>query len=329
MDAKVSAFMEAAEAFHGEHLESRFRRASARTLRQDSGDVVGPEALWRSPAHYTETHEIDWIEAVDLVSHQQFWIPAGSVHTELSRNEPVLVGSNGLATGNHLLEALVAALCEVIERDAVALWHARTLPRRANCRLDANSVDDPSCCAVLERFAQAKFRPRIWDVTSDVGVATFICDLPPRANDHAPTLRRSRGAGCHPEPAIALLRALTEAAQSRLHRIAGLRNDLTEDAYREAPAATAGAVLLDALTDAAPGHSFAETPRYSSRDIGEDFRWLLRRLTAAGLDRVLAVDLTKPEFGLPAVRVIVPGLEWDDNHPHYQLGQRAQQAARA
>lgn len=327
--ARVSALMEAAETFHGEHLDPRFQRASACMLRCSGADLVEPSALWRSPVPYDGTQAIDWIEAVDLGCLRPCWVPAGSVHTERARAEPVLVGSNGLATGNHLLEALSAGLCEVIERDSVALWHARRLSQRAACRLDLGSVGEPSCRVLLDRYAKLGFQPRIWDVTSNIGVATFVCDLPSRTHDHAPTLRRSRGAGCHPEPAVALLRALTEVAQSRLHRIAGLRNDLTAEAYHERPATAAGAIVLDALTDAAPGRSLANTPCFSSDDVGEDVRWLLRRLQARGFGRVLAVDLTRPELGLPAVRVIVPGLEWDDNHPHYRPGARAREAARA
>ena len=34
------------------------------------------------------------------------------------------------------------------------------------------------------------------------------------------------------------------------------------------------------------------------------------------------MDLTKPEFGIPVVRVVVPGLEGADESPDYLLGER-------
>ena len=38
---------------------------------------------------------------------------------------------------------------------------------------------------------------------------------------------------------------------------------------------------------------------------------------------MVVVDLTKPEFGLPVVRVVIPGLEGPDLSPGYSLGARA------
>ena len=38
--------------------------------------------------------------------------------------------------------------------------------------------------------------------------------------------------------------------------------------------------------------------------------WLLRRLTDAGHRQVVVVDLTDPDWEVPVVKVIVPGLEW-------------------
>lgn len=323
--ARASALMEAAETFHGERIEGRFHRASEHAMGRAGEGLVSPNALCRTRAPYDPRQAMDWIAGLELMRGRPCWVPACSVHTDCTRggDDAVLTGSNGLASGNHLLEAVSAGLCELIERDAVALWHARGLLDRARHRLDLASVDDPACRALLDRFAAVGVRPRVWHVTSDLGVATFVCDLQPRAADHAPTLRRSRGAGCHPEPAVALARALTEAAQSRLHRICGLRNDLGPEAYTETASTAAGAALLDALSDAAPGQAFGDAPRFSSDDIGEDVRWLLGRLAACGLAQVVAVDLTRPALGIPVVRMVVPGLEWDGDHPAYRAGARA------
>jgi ribosomal protein S12 methylthiotransferase accessory factor len=44
------------------------------------------------------------------------------------------------------------------------------------------------------------------------------------------------------------------------------------------------------------------------------------------VERVLAVDLTRPEFGIPVVRLVIPGLEWDPHHPNYRPGRRARES---
>jgi ribosomal protein S12 methylthiotransferase accessory factor len=49
---------------------------------------------------------------------------------------------------------------------------------------------------------------------------------------------------------------------------------------------------------------------------------LLERLLAANITEVVAVDLTRPELGLPVVKVVIPGLEGSD-HYEYVPGQRA------
>jgi ribosomal protein S12 methylthiotransferase accessory factor len=52
--------------------------------------------------------------------------------------------------------------------------------------------------------------------------------------------------------------------------------------------------------------------------------WLLDRLRSIGLKQAIAVDLTRPEIGIPAVRMIAPGLEGSDHHPaNYAPGARA------
>jgi len=66
-------------------------------------------------------------------------------------------------------------------------------------------------------------------------------------------------------------------------------------------------------------------PDFESRTVGDDLRWILARLRAAGIDQVVAVDLSRPAIGVPVVRIIVPGLEgvMDEAHGDYAPGRRA------
>ena len=88
-----------------------------------------------------------------------------------------------------------------------------------------------------------------------------------------------------------------------------------------------GAALLDAISQASKARSFRDVPSHNTDDVAIDLRWELERLRAIGIQRVIAVDLTRPEFGIPVVRVVIPGLEWDRNHPNYAAGPRAQQVS--
>ena len=126
---------------------------------------------------------------------------------------------------------------------------------------------------------------------------------------------------------IALARALTEAAQTRLTYIAGIRDDLLPAEYEEPPTADVMDALLDALRQESASHLFREVPTFAADDLNHDLRWELERLRSAGITRVVAVDLTRPDFGIPVVRVAIPGLDGDIKHPHYVPGPRARQAA--
>src|SRR5262249_33120742 len=136
------------------------------------------------------------------------------------------ITSNGLASGNHALEAVSHALCEVIERDAHALWSLRSAGERRATVLDLASGDDPPCCHVLELLARAGIAARAWDITSDLGVPAYaaqICEPPERARWRP--IGPAAGFGCHLAPGVALMRALSEAVQSRLTMISGSRDD--------------------------------------------------------------------------------------------------------
>ena len=79
------------------------------------------------------TATIGWIAGWDLLRREACWVPAEIVHTDYTRDPDgfFLAGSNGLASGNHLVEAAIAAICELIERDALALWQAGGIRHQA------------------------------------------------------------------------------------------------------------------------------------------------------------------------------------------------------
>jgi ribosomal protein S12 methylthiotransferase accessory factor len=54
---------------------------------------------------------------------------------------------------------------------------------------------------------------------------------------------------------------------------------------------------------------FAAVPAFVSDNIDQDVAWELETLRSAGIREVVVVDLTREEFGIAVVRVIVPGLE--------------------
>jgi YcaO-like protein with predicted kinase domain len=321
--AKASALMEACESFHAEEI-GPIRRAAYREIAA-SGAVADPAMLPAAAKPLDPAAPIGWIEGYDLLGETACWLPSELVHSDYT-SEPegyFAAGSNGLASGNHLVEAVIAGICEVIERDAVALRRAGGPAAQASRRLDPATIDDPACRSLVTRYAAAGFAARVWDATSDVGVPVFLCQIRDTAAGEAERLRRWHGAGCHPDRTVALSRALTEAAQVRLTYIAGIRDDLAPPEYADPPGAAIGDALADALAAVSPALAFDDGTQHTSDDLASDLRWLVARLRAVGVERIVACDLTRPEFGIPVVRVVIPGLEGDPRHPSYVPGRRA------
>jgi YcaO-like protein with predicted kinase domain len=328
--AFASALMEAAEFYHSEELEDRFLLASYRELAA-TACVVEPAALCGNGRRFDPARPIEWIEGYDLLRQEACWVPAEIVHTDATRAQThdsgcFLRGSNGLASGNNLLEAMSSGICEVVERDAVALWTARDLRERAACHVDLRSIDDPAALELLSRYEQAGIGVRIWNVTSDVGIAGFVCHIREESDDPSLGMRRFHGAGCHPDRGIALTRALTEAAQTRLAYINGAREDLPFWHYAAPDNADVAEALLDALQAAREPRQFDEVPQFGSVDVGDDVRWELDRLRSIGIERAIAVDLTLAELAIPVVRMVIPGLEGDCRNAEYVPGERAHPA---
>jgi ribosomal protein S12 methylthiotransferase accessory factor len=327
--AMTSALMEAIEGFHAEEA-GEGRRAAYRELVAD-GVVVDPLTLCTTGRAFDVEAKISWVEGFDLLQQEACWVPAEMVRADYTQRLDgyFLAGSNGLASGNHMIEAISAAICELVERDAVAVWGALGIREKAQRALDIASVDDPDCRALLAKYGKAGIAVRLWNITTEIGIAAFLCDIHDPSTDEPRRLRRFHGAGCHPDRVIALARALTEAAQTRLTYITGIRDDLLPAEYQEPPTADIVEALLDALCQEIAPHSFNDVPTLAADDLSQDLRWELEQLHSARFTRVVVVDLTRPDFGIPVVRVVIPGLEGDIKHPNYVPGIRARRPATA
>jgi ribosomal protein S12 methylthiotransferase accessory factor len=328
--AMASALMEACEGFHAE-TAGPFRHATYRALAATQ-TVVDPGTLSPGARPFDPDWSIPWIAGYDLLRRERCWVPAETVHTDYTQAQPdgfFLAGTNGLASGNNLIEAINAALYELVERDALALWALRGIEERTASIVDLASVDDADCRELLGKYEAAGVAVTAWNVTTDIGIAAFLCEIRDRAGSDPGRLRRFHGSGCHVDRGIALARALTEAAQTRLAYIAGVRDDLSLAEYEstEPPNEEITHALHAALAREFGAAAFASVPSLADDDLGADLRWLLARLSASGIDRVIAVDLTRPEIEVPVVRLIVPGLEWDPHHPNYRPGSRARSCA--
>lgn len=325
--AKVSGIMESIEVWHAERIMRPVKLASFDEMRRvhRMADVARlPKA---AGSLYTPHFPLLWIEGEDLLGQGPAWLPLELVSANYTVPLPTGSGcfqanTNGLASGNHSTEAVNHGLCEVVERDATTLWRLQAARERDSRAVEPTTIDDAPCREVLDRFRAAALEIRIWECTTDVGIACFVCLLLDPVNDDVDP---EFGAGCHPQRGVALLRALTEAAQARNTTIAGARDDYAPEAYTAAYRRRRREFCRRLLGTQSPRRSFQHVPSYQSETVQGDLRWMLARLRTVGVDQVIVVDITNEALGVPVVRVVVPGLEglMEDEEGDYAPGERA------
>jgi len=296
--ATVSALMEAIELWHAEEPILPTRREKIDALEPSLPYALSDLNL--SPQQLLHAGLcLEWFPARILGSSAITYVPAEYVRLNFTVRPTwllpgFLASSNGLASGNILEEAIVHGLYEVIERDTLA--RARSGALQA-LRIDPRTIDGSVSRPILEQFWRAGATVDVDGMVSSTGVACFEVQL--SSPSYSTVIK---GSGCHLDRDVALSRALTEAAQVRLSVIAGARDDIQHRAYTE--------VRQMRPPARRPGKqgavSFHTLPTSENDDLGADLAVLVGRVREVAPCPPLVVDLTRPEFALPVVFVVVP-----------------------
>ena len=305
--ARASALMESIETWHAENVALPVVRGSWRQLR--ARGAVDPRRLPRPRGRLDLDERWPWVAGWDLGAARPVLVPREAVSLDTTFAPDYRprfdVSSNGLGTGNHLLEAIAQGLCEVIERDAEARWRAE----RGDRRVDLDTVTGAAGRWLLERLRAAGVFVAAWELTSDVGVPVYGCSILEDPDEPAwRALGLYQGFGCHLDPEIALVRALLEAVQTRLTYIAGSRDDFFPFDYARAT----DEELLHAVWHQLHRRprklvDLRRAPRLATPTLDGDVEVVLERLDRAGARQVVVVDLGRPELGVPVVKVLIPG----------------------
>lgn len=321
--AMVSGLMESVESFAAE------QRFPAPVVR---GPGPGLIAL---PAHVLRADlpadaSFPCVHGQDLLRGAAVLVPEEMVRFDAALPRPVAAAwfrstTNGLAAGNTREEALLHGLCELIERDAEALWKRWPRRRRDARRFDPNSLADAGVAWLLARFAASGIAVACWDITSDIGVPCIACEIDDLDGDGA-YLGRHAGTGCHPAVTVAACRAMTEAAQSRLTDICGSRDDLDPTCHTLTEWDREVARVVFARGEIVPSQPPPIARSFAGPRVEDDLAVALRRVQEAGIGSVAWVDLTQAALGIPCVRVIAPDLELPYRTSPERLGPRAMAA---
>jgi oxazoline/thiazoline synthase len=326
--AKASALCEGLErysgTFHGDEPRRRARLAdlgdagiapnvcllfSDRQYRQrDTWNAAG-HRFDEVPLPFDPTADIEWTPVWSLSRQAVRYLPTAYCwfnYPQPAERTFCYACSNGNAAGNTLEEALVQGFLELVERDSVALWWYNQVRRPA---VDLDSFGEPYLDQ-LRTFLRNYHRD-LWalDVTSDLGVPAIVA-VSRRTDGGAEQILF--GLGAHLDARVALLRAVTELNQM-LGPVLNVPADdpaaghLTDRATLHwLRTATVAQQAYIRPLDGAPRRA-ADFPAYHSDDLREDVQFCQALAERLGSE-LLVLNQTRPEIGLPVVKVIVPGL---------------------
>jgi ribosomal protein S12 methylthiotransferase accessory factor len=347
-DARAGAMMEAIERYSAESWPRERQRGTRPQIaaRNRGTRVMNPASMiLQQQRSYSDATVLDWGEGWDLLHDEPVLIPLAMILAPYDGPGRGIwyASSNGLASGNTMEEAVCHALAELIERDAytIALVRAELVPR-VHAFLEAVTTGLPQPPAEIDRrlFPSVKLDTvppmvhrlvaaaqrdgnEVWlrDITSDLRIPAFVASMRRWEPDGAEFA--AGGFGCHPNAAIAAVRAVTETAQGRNVQIQGVREDA-----KAVPTAYGSAQRVLWCQDAETVVSFSQIASYVHSDILDDLNLMLDRLRADGVQQVYAVDLSRPQIPAAVVRLIIPEMEsWfltDFDPDQCRLGRRAQ-----
>lgn len=312
--AQVSALMEAVELDIAERPnEDRFRYASQTELEAQGLRVDAlPENIIASKRHFSRHFRTYWVEAEDLLQGGPVWVPAGAAY--FFEPTPCRTNTNGLASGNHRLEATLHGLYEVIERDAMArAVRDGKLNIARDCDvIDTASIEDPALARVIAKIEHAASKVVLLRLKCGLNVPTFWALLL-NQQPFAAISTLSSGQGTHTDAVIAMSRAIGEAVQTRLTMIHGARDDIVSRRVYAAQMAgdndirdQAAYRFFDALD---PSVRFDE--RRDESDFETALATILSLVQDAGHTRVYRVDLQCPVPAFSVVKIITPTLKFD------------------
>lgn len=299
--------LEAFESCVGEAIE----RLSARETSEDAARrCPAPDAPedWLAPLLAEARGDPGWLPARRLADGATVPMP---IDLCLRRPpgqrafDPPWPLSNGCAAGPGIDAATLRGLLELVERDAVALWWRGGRPAAPIPLEDPAAV---AAAALLARLRQGEGGRRSWllDITTDLGVPAVAA-----VSFDATGGNFCFGTAARPSLAAAGCAALLEMTQIELAM------EVVQAKRRERGEAALNAVDRQHLRRLAAIHAGSchlvhplESPRAAAMQADEQAALgaLLDRLGAHGL-QPLALDLTRPEFGVPVIRVLCPGLE--------------------
>lgn len=323
--AKASAMMEGFERYSAEKQEEDKERIIVSTYNEiinnsnpdlNKENTLNPKDLLL-PKNFTtqnvENSRLEWIESTDIITDETIYVPANAVfHPYIPSRDnipsPIAIfkgNTNGLASGNIIEESVLHGIFEVVERDA---WSIFELTKRNKKEINQDSIENDIINELLEKFNQENIKIKLMDITADLDITTVAASSDDMLLKDPALL--TLGVGTHLDPNVAVIRALTEVAQSRATQIHGTREDtINADFMRKAGYENMKRMNKHYFMEENEKIDLADIEDKSSNSIKKDIETSIEEVQKIGLDRILFTDLTRKEIDINVARVIIPKAE--------------------
>jgi ribosomal protein S12 methylthiotransferase accessory factor len=170
---------------------------------------------------------------------------------------------------------------------------------------DPESIPYPEVHDLFDRFTRVGVSPFLYDCSTDIGIPIYNCFL---FDDIHPDYMSVHGMGAGLHPRDAMIRALTESAQSRVVLNAGSRDIVFQEDFEITRRNSSRSFVSIARNQRK--YSFdSHQAIVDTRDYVEQIQYCIHRLRSVGLDQVLVFPLAPETNKIQVVRVLVPGAE--------------------
>ena len=333
LEAHVGALMEAIEFRAAEDRERKIERRVT-----TAGNLI---AEWS-----TLVNSFDWLDLCPLLgrvvtadtrvqvssfrelrNNDVAWLPTDLlVHPNdpLEGSErPFGTSTNGLSSGNTVSESLIHGICEVLERDVRSF---NFLEDRSYL-VEARSADQPVILQLIDSVESAGYQLVVRETPNQYDLPYYDAYVIEK-NLHSP-IAISLGSGLHPIRDIALVRAISEAVQSRLTHIHGGRDDVIDrhkyySIQREGLEYQDVARMAETLSSGKARD--LSTANIDVLDIDDALKLLYSRVQEAELSGIYWTSLPCPSRQLAVTRVVIPGAEYYKG-TFERVGKRLRKAA--
>ena len=310
--AKASAMMEGFERYSAEKQDDDETVIATVAEIGEKGDYIDPKSLnLNQKFEKTDLSDmtLEWNMSHDLISGEEYYVPSIAVfHPYIHDNSvesPFKSNTNGLASGNVLEEAILHGIFEVIERDA---WSIFEMTHKNYSQINIDSIESELITDIIDKFESEGIKIKLMDFTADINIPTIAASADDTVTRDAGLL--TLGIGTHLDPEVAILRALTEVAQSRATQINGAREDTVRaDFAREAGYERMKRINKYYFKQEEDQIDLSDIENKSTTSITKDLEIVKDELIANDIKQILYADLTRPEIDVSVVRVIIPEME--------------------